>query len=299
MSGRDAFGEYSPHVNMLFFASAIILSIVLSHPAYLGISLFFAFTYVFTVRPVKGKKLLIRMGVLLILISVISPLFNTMGDTVLFTYLRGRAYTLEALVCGASQAMMAVSVLTWFSSYSEVMTSDRFMYVFAPLAPALCLVLTMVLRLIPSYQRKASQISSSRSSVGKGAGEGTRRERIVSSLTVLGSLVSWALEGAVVTADSMRSRGYGANDRRSHFSLYRFDGRDAFMLLLILALTGVSIFMISRGNASAEFYPSVSLSAVTGGEGLIGAVSFGILCAVPAIINIGEKIIWQYSISKI
>jgi len=299
MRGTDSFCEYNPHVNMIFFASAIILSIVISHPVYLGMSLLFAFCYAFSVRPRRALKLLLRMAVLMVLISVISPLFNPLGDSVLFTYLNGRTYTLESLVCGASQAMMAVSILTWFSSYSEVMTSDRFMYIFSPLAPALCLVLTMVLRLIPSYQRKAVQISSCRRSVGKGAGDGTRKEKISSAMTVLGALTSWALEGAVISADSMKSRGYGTVEKRSHFSNYRFDGRDLAVLVLIICLLSGCIYMLAQGAASAVFYPSMEFSGLSSLRGIVSIVIYGLLMAVPFIINIKEKLLWHYSISGI
>lgn len=299
MSLTDSFSEYNPHVNMIFFASAIILTIFISHPAYLGISLFFAFSYVFAVRPRKALKLLIKMVIVFVLISIIGPLFNDLGDTVLFRWFGGRAYTMEALVCSASQAMMAVSVLTWFSSYSEVMTSDRFMYIFSPLAPALCLVLTMVLRLIPSYQRKAKQISSCRASVGKGAGDGTRKEKITSAMTVLGALTSWALEGAVVSADSMKSRGYGSVEKRSHFSNYRSDGRDITAYAVILTLLAGCVYMLSSGEASASFFPSVELADISSGRGILFMSLFGLLTAVPTAINVKEKLLWRYLISGI
>ena len=299
MSAADSFTEYNPHVNMIFFGSAIVLTIFISHPAYLGISLFFAFSYVFTVRPRKALKLLVRMIIVFALISIIGPLFNDLGDTVLFRWFGGRAYTLEALLCSASQAMMAVSVFTWFSSYSEVMTSDRFMYIFSPLAPALCLVLTMVLRLIPSYQRKARQISSCRSSVGKGTDEGTRKEKIASAMTVLCALTSWALEGAVVSADSMKSRGYGTVEKRSHFSSYRFDGRDIAAYVLILVLLAGCVYMLSSGEASASFFPAVELSDITSVRGTLFMIIYGLLMAVPTTINVKDKLLWRYLISGI
>ena len=299
MRGTDSFCEYNPHVNMIFFASAIILSIVIGHPAYLGISLFFAFSYVFIVRPRKAMKLLARMVIVFVLISIIGPLFNDLGDTVLFRWFWGRAYTMEALVCSATQAMMAVSVLTWFSSYSEVMTSDRFMYIFSPLAPALCLVLTMVLRLIPSYQRKARQISSCRASVGKGTEEGTRKEKITSAMTVLSALTSWALEGAVVSADSMKSRGYGTVEKRSHFSNYRLDGRDVAAYVLILVLLSGCVYMLSSGEASASFFPTVELSDISSVRGRLLMIIYGLLMAVPIAINVKDKLLWRYLISGI
>ena len=46
-------------------------------------------------------------------------------------------------------------------------------------------------------------------------------------------MVTWSLESAIDTADSMRSRGYGEPGRTA-FSIYRFDDRDRGLLLWLL-----------------------------------------------------------------
>lgn len=38
--------------------------------------------------------------------------------------------TLESIAYGCAAAVMLVAVLFWFSCYNEVMTSDKFMYLF-------------------------------------------------------------------------------------------------------------------------------------------------------------------------
>ena len=48
------------------------------------------------------------------------------------------------------------------------------------------------------------------------------------------------MEAAVETADSMTARGYGTK-RRTTFPLFRFDGRAARTLGLILAVAGICI----------------------------------------------------------
>ena len=47
---------------------------------------------------------------------------------------------------------MLASVVLWFSSYNEVMTSDKFVYLFGRVIPALSLVLSMSLRFIPKFK---------------------------------------------------------------------------------------------------------------------------------------------------
>ncbi len=43
-------------------------------------------------------------------------------------------------------------------------------------------------------------------------------------------MITWSLENAIETADSMRSRGYGLPGR-SAFSIYRMDSRDKLALM--------------------------------------------------------------------
>ncbi len=40
-------------------------------------------------------------------------------------------------------------VIQWFSCYNKVMTSDKFIYLFGRLIPALSLILSMALRFVP------------------------------------------------------------------------------------------------------------------------------------------------------
>ena len=54
-------------------------------------------------------------------------------------------------------------------------------------------------------------------------------------------MVTWSLESAIDTADSMRSRGYGEPGRTA-FSIYRFDDRDRGLLL---CLTPVGLSLVS------------------------------------------------------
>ena len=56
------------------------------------------------------------------------------------------------------------------------------------------------------------------------------------------------MENAVQTADSMKARGYGVK-RRTTFHLFVFDSRDAAVLGLILALTGICVLGRVFGHA--------------------------------------------------
>ena len=208
----DAFSTHHPAVTLAFFVGVIALCVLVQQPIVQAVGLMGAVLYYLCLRGRDAWRLLMAMTMALVVLAAINPLFNTLGDTVLFTYLGTRPYTLEALAYGASTATMFVSVMLWFACYAQVMSTDKFTYLFGRRAPALTLVLTMTLRLVPGYVRKARQISTARRCVGLSMTQGSVRERARDGAALLSALTSWALEGAVTTADSMRSRGYGVRD---------------------------------------------------------------------------------------
>ncbi|MBE6038739.1 MAG: energy-coupling factor transporter transmembrane protein EcfT [Anaerofustis stercorihominis] len=294
---KDSFSAYNPLINFVFFIGAIFLGMFITHPAYLAVSVIASVAYLLTIKGAATMRSLWRYAIIFMLVTLINPLFNTAGETVLFTVF-GRNYTLEAIFYGMNTAAMLVSILLWFSAYNLIMTSDKFLYLFGKLIPGISLILTMVLRLVPSYQRKASQISTARMCIGKGADNEKAVDKVDNALTVLGTLTSWALEGGIITADSMRSRGYGSGERTT-FSKYAFEMRDriltAFMGVLILCV----VYAGMNGASYVSYIPTVEVADISDFYGLLGIISYILFLSVPTIINIKERITWHILISKI
>ncbi len=287
---RDAFSRCHPLVNFLFFLGAIGFGVVIQHPVYIVASVAAGAGYYMLLKPRTGWKLAVGLIPVFFFVSVINPLFNTQGQQVLFM-LFGRPYTLEALYYGMATAGMLMVMMLWFACYSEVLTSDKFICLFGSLIPALSLLLTMVLRLIPNLMRKAMQLLGSRRCIGRGAAkESSTKEKITDGMTLLSALTDWALEGSIVTGDSMRSRGYGTAKRTS-FQIYRLTGQDLVLMLLILVLAAG---VVLAGGFDAVFVPEVSLSRLGWG--------FGVYCLfllIPIALHVKEAIVWHISISRI
>ncbi|MFR2530068.1 MAG: energy-coupling factor transporter transmembrane component T [Anaerovoracaceae bacterium] len=295
---KDVFTTYNPIINFVFFMGAVVLGMFFVHPAFLACSLLLSFSYYLTVRGSRGLKFVLGMIPLFLVLSAINPLFNTSGATVLFTYLGGRAYTLEALFYGMAVAAMFVSIMTWFASYNAVMTSDKFLYIFGKAAPSVSLVLSAVLRLIPSFQRKAVQIAGARKCIGKAGDAGTRREKIENGMTVLSTLTTWALEGGIVTADSMRSRGYGSG-RRTNFAIYRFDKRDVFLVIFMSFLIAAVMICAFFGGTKVSYTPVVEIAGMDNIYTIAGTIAYFIFLAIPTVLNITEEITWRILRSRI
>lgn len=297
MQDYDVLSRCHPAVNFLFFAAAIVLTVVLFHPAYLLVSLLCGGAYYAVLRRARCIKTLGFLLIAMVLVAAVNPLFNTLGETTLFT-LFGRPYTWQALCYGGCAGMMFAAVSLWFLCGGIVMTSDKFTSLFGAMIPAISLVLVMVLRLIPAYWRKGKQIAGARKCIGR-SGAGSRREKIQGGMDVLMSLSGWALEGSVITADSMRCRGYGAPGKRTSFQIYRFTGRDRFITGLILAALAAAIYAAAGGSARAAFIPAIAIAGVAGFRPILGLVSYAALLLIPTFYSIREAILWHSLRSKI
>lgn len=295
---KDEFATYNPVTNMVFFLGAIILGMFFIHPVFVAASILIGVFYLVTLKKRRALKELLYMLILFIALSVINPVFDRMGATVLFR-LFNRPYTLEALIYGMTLGGMAVAILCWFACYNCIMTSDKFIYIFGRVIPAVSLILSMILRLIPNLARKTKQIASARSCIGMaGSNSGSRMEKARNGTLVLSALTSWALEGGIITADSMRSRGYGTG-KRTTFAKYRFDARNIVLLSVFAVLIGVSVFCAAKGATKAEYVPFFTMTWFGDLYMTAGIIAYSLFLLIPAFLSYKEKIKWHRLRSKI
>lgn len=100
------------------------------HPVILAISFICAVAYSVVL---KGWKKTVKFNLLfslpmMIIVALINPMFNHYGVTIIGYLHNGNPFTLESCVYGLVMAVMLVCTLVWFSCYTVVMTSDKFIY---------------------------------------------------------------------------------------------------------------------------------------------------------------------------
>ena len=131
ISKMNEFKTYHPIVNFTYFVFVIGFSCVFFHPVCLCISLVSGFAYSVML---KGKRTiktnLIYMLPMIVTMALINPAFNHEGMTIIEYLPSGNPLTLESVIYGICAAVMIVSVICHFSCYNEVMTSDKFIYLF-------------------------------------------------------------------------------------------------------------------------------------------------------------------------
>ena len=263
MRNKDAFSGYHPTINFLYFALVLLFSMCLMHPVYLAISLTGALAYDIYLKGRKAVRFAV-MGLLPMaaLAALVNPAFNHEGQTIL-TYLpSGNPLTLESMLYGVAAAVMLASVVLWFSSYNEVMTSDKFVYLFGRVIPALSLVLSMALRFIPKFKSQMDVVAEAQSCIGRDTKTGSVIRRVSNAIKIFSIMVTWSLENAIETADSMRARGYGLPGRTA-FSIYRFDDRDKTALAWLIFCGAYILSGWLAGAVYFRYYPTVKTAAWT------------------------------------
>ena len=263
MRNKDAFSGYHPAINFLYYALVLLFSMCLMHPVYLAISLTGALAYDIYLKGRKAVRFAV-MGLLPMaaVAALVNPAFNHEGQTIL-TYLpSGNPLTLESMLYGVAAAVMLASVVLWFSSYNEVMTSDKFVYLFGRVIPALSLVLSMALRFIPKFKSQMDVVAEAQSCIGRDTKTGSVIRRVSNAIKIFSIMVTWSLENAIETADSMRSRGYGLPGRTA-FSIYRFDDRDKNVLAWLIFCGAYILSGWLAGGMYFRYYPTVKTTLWT------------------------------------
>ena len=265
----------------------------LMHPVCLCISLLSSGIYYIYLKGRRGLRFMLGAVLpMMLMAAVLNPAFNHQGATIL-TYLpSGNPLTAESLLYGAAAAAMLAAVVVWFGCYTEIMTSDKFVYLFGRIIPALSLILSMTLRFVPRFRAQLHTVSQAQRCIGRDAASGSLLQRLRNAVTILSIMVTWSLENAIETADSMKSRGYGLPGRTA-FSIYRLDDRDK-VLLSWLGFCG--FYLVCgwiAGAFSWRYYPTVRSGPVTPLT-LSFQLCYLALCLTPVILNAKEDRTWTH-----
>ena len=292
----DSFSRCHPAVNFAFFTCAIGCAMFLTHPVLLGLT--FCCAMVYSIYLNRGKAVRFNLFVMLpvmLVVAIFNPLFSHEGVTILF-YLRNNPITLESILYGLAMGAMFGAVMLWFSCYNAIMTSDKFIYLFGRVIPALSLIFSMVLRFVPKFKAQLKRISAGQACMGRDVKSGSLLERAKHGIRILSILVTWALENAVETADSMRSRGYGLKGRTS-FSNFRLDRRDKSLLAIMAGLAAAFVWGMCIGEGKMRYFPSLGMKT-PGLSGALTYLAYGAFLLLPAGIDLWEDLQWRRTRSK-
>ncbi len=290
----NEFSEYHPSVIFTYFLFAFLFTCAHFNP----ISLFIAFSSAFVYLAVlKGRKELYRNIVLMPLLffsmALINPAFNHGGVTILMYLPSGNPLTMESVFFGLIAAGMILAVILYFSCFNEIMTSDKLIYLFGKIIPSLSLIFSMTLRLVPKFREQIKAVSKAQKCIGRNTSDRNLIKRLKSGLTIFSVMVTWSIENAIETADSMKSRGFGTS-KRTAFSMYSFTKRDKNALFLILALALYVFLGSSFGVFDFTYFPYVKWAGISP-YAISVYIAELLLLLMPVIIEITELRRWKFT----
>lgn len=292
IQNRDTFSSCHPAINFLYFALVIGFSMFFIHPVCLAVSLAASLAYAIYLN---GRKT-VRFSALVMLpmmtvAALVNPAFNHEGATLLLYLPSGNPLTLESILYGLAAATMLAAVVTWFSCYTAVMTSDKFVYLFGRVIPALSLVLSMALRFVPKFQTQFKVVSEAQQCIGRDVHNGGVIQRLRNAVTTFSIMLTWSLENAIETADSMKSRGYGLPGRTA-FSIYRFDSRDRAVLGWLVYCGVFLCCGAAVGAFTWRYYPTAKGAPWTPLTVCLHLIYLAV-CLTPLILDVWEERKWR------
>lgn len=291
---KDAFAGCHPAVNLFYFLLVLLTTMFVSHPVLLVLSFLGAAAYAIRL---KGWKQVIRFNLLatlpaMVIVAFINPAFNHYGVTTLF-YLKTGPVTVEAIVYGVVLASMLFIAILWFSCYNVVMTTDKFVYLFGRVIPSLSLILSMVFRFVPRFGQQMKVIRNGQKAVGRDMKNGNVFQKIKYGITLLSILITWALENAIDTSDSMSARGYGLKGRTA-FSIFRFDRRDGMITGVLLVLAAVFFNGFHNGILFAQYNPRIIIGGFPFSvQSIIVYFAWAAICFFPVILGMWEDSVFR------
>lgn len=293
---KDRFAGLHPAVNLCYFALVIGFSMALQHPIAQAISLICALLYARQLGGSSfGSALKLSLPIALFT-AALNPLFNHRGATPLFYLPTGSFVTLESLLYGLSAGALLLSVLAWFICFNTCISADKFLFLFGRALPGLSLVMNMTLSFVPRFVKQYRAVSDAQKGLGRDMARGSWLQKAKNAAAVLSITLTWALENAADTADSMKSRGYGG--QRSRYSIYPFTRLDSIFLALFLISGAALIFFVFRGCFSFDYFPALGFQRPDM-EGCLAFALYALVCAAPLLYNLWEEKRWNCLHSKI
>ncbi|MBQ7873906.1 MAG: energy-coupling factor transporter transmembrane protein EcfT [Oscillospiraceae bacterium] len=292
---NESFSGFHPVVNLAFFVAVLGTTMFIMNPVYLSVSIISSCAYL---AYLKGGKGFVQQAAYLIpilfMMAIINPIFNHEGVTVLFYLHNDNPVTLEAALFGLASATMMGASIVWFNCCNTVFTSDKIIYLFGRIIPAMSLLISMTLRFVPRFMNYLQNVMR----VQKGLHQPKNtKEKLRQALFAFSATVSWAMEQSIISADSMKSRGFGSAGRTA-YSIYIFEKRDAATLICLTLLVLGTVIPCVLGYTAWTYYPNFS-GELFGIAQFAGYFCYCGMCLLPLIIDLTEERKWNSLRSKI
>lgn len=291
----QSFSNSHPVVLLLYYVTVMLVTIFFIHPIVLMVSFIGSFSLLLLVK--KGKQLYREFKIYLILFILIvltNPLFVHEGETIL-VFIKNVPITLEAILYGVFIGIMLLAIINWSRLFSEMMSSEKIVYIFGTSFPKMSLILTMSLRFVPLFIERIRKISMIQETFNI-SGENSIKQKIYHGVQTFHIIITWSLENSIVQADAMKSRGYGLKGRSS-FSIFTWALRDTLISVVTVGLLCIILYFNFQGKLSFDYYPMFEYESLLNTNVFLITV-LTLLMMLPSMYEIKEQIKWKFLQSK-
>ena len=284
--------RYSPFYNIhplaqvIYYIACLTFALMFNNPVYvvsiLVTVIILGLMYEQPKLIIKSLKFYLIVSVFIVLINVISI---RRGRNVLF-YVFEKEVTLEALLYGIIMAISLMSVFLIFTSFNKIITQDRFLFVFSKVSKRLAFILMMAIRWIPVLNKTAMDINMIQ--ITKGVDYVTKNKRnLFKKLAVnLEILLGYSIENSMITAESMKARGYeSTGKKRTFYFNYKLNNFDLLILIVEGMLIAFNIYYYMLGYGEIDIYRKLTVESFWYVYPP-AYISFVILCFIPFFIEL-------------
>lgn len=238
-----------PSVFLIYFFVLILFALLFDDIYYL-LTFFTALITLIILQGAKNKisetiKLFIPISMIII---ILNPLFSHNGTTEI-PLLSNFSITLESFVYGLLMALSLLIIYFIFVSFNSYVDYQKLLYLASNRFPHICMILIMAMRFVSLLTHRMKEVKKIHSY--------NNESRIKKYGLIVAIVISWSLEEAMLTAKSMKSRGYGIG-KRTNYLKFEFHSTD-YIIILITAISSIFIIIgYAQGYGQISIYPTIS-----------------------------------------
>lgn len=288
---ENGFRGIHPYVVFFYYICVGTLAMYFTHPLFLILALVLMIGVNLTHD--RGKSLK-KWAPLLIIMStffiILNPFLVSRGTNILF-YFRGKQVTLEAFIYGIIMALAIVIILVLFISFNLILNGNKFLFIFSKILPRTAFLLMLAIRFVPLLRSRLNEITDVQRIRGMTLSSGRLRDRAKSGMVMIQILLTWSLEEAVQTADSMKSRGYGTGKKTSYIP-YFMEKRDWVWLFCLMILFVMCLALGMLGYGKIYIYPELGTLHLYPLDWVL-LICMTVLVAFPLFVEGRERLRWK------
>lgn len=289
-----------PGVISVYYIILILFSLLFNNIYYLVSLLIFIILLIYLQGGEKeiGSTLKYFIPMSLIII-ILNPLFSHVGTTkiYLFNNLFNNTFnnyfiTLESLVYGFLMAFSLLIILLLFLSFNKYVDYQKILYLTSNHFPTVSMIGVMAMRFIPLLNYRLGEVNKIFKFNHDNSNE-KRIDKVRKMGSMLAIVISWSLEESMLTAKSMKARGYGITERTSYlkYNIHKID----IIIILIIAITSIlSLIGLYYGFGNIEIYPTLDTSFFEFPLNMYYII-FLFLLSPLIFLELMERILWKYN----